>query len=65
MVTSIFPLQVSNACVEKSGTQIIGPVDLELSSKGCTVVIGPNGSGKTSLLRLMHGLEKASQGFVK
>ncbi|USG60655.1 ATP-binding cassette domain-containing protein [Sneathiella marina] len=65
MVTSIFPLQIRDACLEKSGTQIIGPINLEILDRGCTVVVGPNGSGKTSLLRLMHGLEKASQGYVK
>jgi tungstate transport system ATP-binding protein len=65
MVTSIFPLQIRNACIKKSGAQIIGSINLELLDKGCTIVIGPNGSGKTSLLRLMHGLEKTSQGSVK
>lgn len=65
MVTSILPLHLTNVSLRKSGTNIVGPIDLELSGDGCTIVIGPNGSGKTSLLRLMHGLEKASEGKVK
>jgi tungstate transport system ATP-binding protein len=62
---SILPLQLTNVSLKKSGTDIVGPIDLRLSGEGCTIIIGPNGSGKTSLLRLMHGLEKASQGKVK
>jgi tungstate transport system ATP-binding protein len=43
---------------------LVGPVDLTLEAGGITVVIGPNGSGKTSLLRMMHGLQRA-EGHVR
>ncbi len=65
MVTSILPLEVTSACVRKRGTQIIGPLSMRLQGTGCSIVMGPNGSGKTTFLRLMHGLEKASEGRVK
>ncbi|WP_299840139.1 ATP-binding cassette domain-containing protein [uncultured Jannaschia sp.] len=42
----------------------MGPVDLEIGAEGVTAVIGPNGSGKTSLLRMMHGLQRPAAGRV-
>ncbi|MEL7397293.1 MAG: sulfate ABC transporter ATP-binding protein, partial [Pseudomonadota bacterium] len=46
----MFPLRASGAKSSRRGNVLVGPVDLELSGAGTTVVIGPNGSGKTSLL---------------
>lgn len=64
MVATIFPLRITKACVKRRGVQLIGPVDLDLGENGLTIVMGPNGSGKTSLLRLMHGLERPATGTV-
>ena len=43
---------------------LVGAVDLEIDGSGVVIVIGPNGSGKTSLLRLMHGLERTDSGKI-
>lgn len=64
MVTGILPLHIKAAHVRRRATRLIGPVDLSLDGDGITIVMGPNGSGKTSLLRLMHGLERAASGAV-
>lgn len=64
MVNSILPLVLNDACVHKKGLQIVGPLNMQLQGRGCSIVMGPNGSGKTTFLRLMHGLEMASQGQV-
>nr|WP_281493265.1 ABC transporter ATP-binding protein [Yoonia sp. F2084L] len=64
MVASIFPLRIAGACVKRRGVQLIGPINLDLGSQGLTIVLGPNGSGKTSLLRLMHGLERPASGTI-
>lgn len=64
MVASIFPLRIAGACVKRRGVQLIGPINLDLGLQGLTIVLGPNGSGKTSLLRLMHGLERPATGTV-
>lgn len=61
---SLLPLRVEGAVLRRGGRVLVGPVDLTLGPGGVTAVIGPNGSGKTSLLRLMHGLEAASEGRV-
>lgn len=64
MVATIFPLKITQASVMRRQIKLIGPVDLELGAGGLTIVLGPNGSGKTSLLRLMHGLAKPASGRV-
>ncbi len=50
--------------MKRRGVQLIGPINLDLGSQGLTIVLGPNGSGKTSLLRLMHGLERPASGTI-
>ena len=61
---SILPLRLEAAEVRRGRNRLVGPIDLEIGASGVTMVIGPNGSGKTSLLRLMHGLERAGRGRV-
>ena len=62
MVTPILPLTLSQVQVVKQGKRILGPLDYKLSGRGITVVLGPNGSGKTTFLRTMHGLEHIRSG---
>lgn len=64
MVSTILPLKIENACVEKRGKHIIGPINFEVSNKGFSIIMGPNGSGKTTLLRLLHGLENPRGGTL-
>lgn len=40
-------------------------VDLQLPSKGISVLYGPSGCGKTTIIRCLAGLEKADSGTVK
>ncbi|ENO85974.1 molybdenum ABC transporter ATP-binding protein [Thauera linaloolentis 47Lol = DSM 12138] len=40
-------------------------VDLALPARGITVLFGASGSGKTSVLRCVAGLERAREGFVR
>ncbi len=60
----MFPLRLDAAEVRSRGKRLIGPIDLELSGVGVTVVIGPNGSGKTSFLRMLHGITRLSDGAI-
>ena len=43
---------------------VLKGLDLELADQGITVVLGRSGCGKTTLLRLIAGLEPADAGKV-
>ncbi|EBA13964.1 ATP-binding cassette domain-containing protein [Roseobacter sp. CCS2] len=60
----VFPLQVTGAETRRRGKVLVGPVSLHLAGVGATVVIGPNGSGKTSLLGLLHGTARLHAGTI-
>jgi len=60
----MLPMIAHAAVVREHGRTLAGPVNLTLEGKGVTIVIGPNGSGKTMLLRMLHGLERLGAGSV-
>ena len=45
--------------------KIFENLSLSFSSKGITVILGPNGSGKTILTKLILGLQKTDKGEIK
>lgn len=51
--------------VKKRGGFRLGPIDLTLDSGLIVAVVGPNGSGKTTMFRLMSGLLQPDEGEVK
>ena len=63
-MTSMMPLVVEKAQVRRRGKVLIGPVNFTLRTPGLTIVMGPNGSGKTSLLRMLHGVVRLADGTV-
>ncbi|WP_179381598.1 ATP-binding cassette domain-containing protein [Jannaschia marina] len=63
-MVAALPLTLRGATLRRRGRRLVGPVDLTLGPCGVTVAIGPNGSGKTSLLRMMHGLQRVAEGAV-
>ncbi|MCV2869238.1 ATP-binding cassette domain-containing protein [Defluviimonas sp. WL0002] len=64
MVAAILPLVLDEIVLRRQGRRILGPVSLNVEAGGITILMGPNGSGKTSLLRAMHGLERLSAGSL-
>lgn len=46
----------------RPGQRVLEDVDLELGEGEFVAVAGPNGGGKTTLVRIMLGLERPSQG---
>src|ERR1700694_3071652 len=51
-------------CV-RSGREVFSRLDFEASSGEALAVTGPNGSGKTSLLRLIAGLLTIADGSIE
>jgi tungstate transport system ATP-binding protein len=52
----MFPLRVDALRFAPPGRVILDGLDMELGGEGISVVLGPNGVGKTLLLRLIAGL---------
>jgi tungstate transport system ATP-binding protein len=61
---TLFPLTARGAQTARRGKVLVGPVDLDLRGAGVTVVMGPNGSGKTTFLRLLHGAARLTAGSI-
>ncbi|MEM8691311.1 MAG: ATP-binding cassette domain-containing protein [Pseudomonadota bacterium] len=63
-MSTLFPLQVHEAVTRRHGKTLVGPVSMTLDGRGVCVIIGPNGSGKTSFLRLLHGTARLHSGSI-
>ena len=61
----MFPLAITNLEFCPAGRRILSGLDLELSAEGISILLGPNGSGKTVLLRLIAGLLPRSAGEIR
>lgn len=56
-------LELKKICWEiPNGNKILSNIDLEIPSGKMTVITGPNGGGKTSLAKIIAGLEIPSSG---
>jgi branched-chain amino acid transport system ATP-binding protein len=63
MQTSKF-LKVTNLCVGYGDVQVIKNISLHLNFNESIALFGPNGHGKTTLLRSISGLIKPSKGNI-
>lgn len=55
---------VFEAATKDYGSKLIGPIDLEVGAGEVFGLIGPNGSGKTTTIRMLLGLIRPSSGHV-
>jgi ABC-type polar amino acid transport system ATPase subunit len=58
-------LEVSALGKSFAGRMIFEDVSLELDAGESVAIVGPSGTGKTTLLRCLNGLDRADQGSVR
>ncbi len=61
----MFPLRIAGLRFVPNGRAVLDGLDLELSGEGISVILGPNGTGKTLLLRLLAGLLPPTAGSIR
>lgn len=57
--------ELSKVSLAKNGKQILRDVDWKVGAGQVSIVLGPTGSGKTSLLRLLNRLDDPTSGEVQ
>jgi phospholipid/cholesterol/gamma-HCH transport system ATP-binding protein len=57
-------VEISGLCFERSGRAIFEGVDIFIPQGKITAIMGPSGTGKTTLLRLIGGQLQPSQGKI-
>ena len=62
-ISSLF--EVKNLFYEAGGQKILTNITLNILPGDYCAIIGPNGGGKTTLIRLLLGLEKPTKGAIK
>lgn len=58
-------LEMEGVSLERGGRSVLRGVDLAVPDDGITVLLGPSGSGKSSLLRCFNRLEAPQAGVVR
>lgn len=63
-MSSDLPVRYEGVSLRAGVTTILDRLNLSLAPGAPTVIVGPNGSGKTSLLRLCMGLAEPTEGRI-
>ncbi|MBL4620795.1 MAG: ATP-binding cassette domain-containing protein [Immundisolibacteraceae bacterium] len=53
------------AVISATGNQLLADVDLSIDPKQIVSIIGPDGAGKSTLIRVMAGLQNTTSGIVE
>ena len=59
------PIEARGLVGARGGHWLFGPIDLAVSSGGCLLISGANGTGKSTLLRVFAGLLAPEAGEVR
>jgi branched-chain amino acid transport system ATP-binding protein len=62
--TPVMALRVEGLDVRMAGQQILNCVSIEVPERGVVTVLGANGVGKTTLMRTISGIYRASAGSI-
>lgn len=61
---AVLPIRFEDASVVASTTRILDRIDLDIAEGAPTVLMGPNGCGKTTLLKIVAGLAQPTSGRI-
>src|SRR3954454_22306891 len=64
-VPSVTVLSASGITIHRGGQVVLDAVSLSVGPRSRLGVVGPNGIGKTTLLRVLAGLERPDGGVVE
>lgn len=59
------PLEVVDLAAGYQGSEVINGITLQVRDRETAVILGPNGHGKTTLLRAISGLLRPTRGHVR
>lgn len=57
-------IDIRDLCFSYSGKEVLHDINLRINNRDFVAVIGPNGGGKTTLLKLVLGLLKPTRGEI-
>ena len=57
-------VSIENLSVSLNGKEVLKKINLSLEEKKFIGIVGPNGGGKTTLLRLLNKLDSPSEGII-
>jgi zinc transport system ATP-binding protein len=58
-------VEIKDVCFAYNGHTVLEGVSLDIRQGDFIAMIGPNGGGKTTLLKLILGLLKPGKGFIR
>ena len=57
-------LELKDVCFERGGKKILDNVNLKIDDKKFVVITGPNGGGKSTIAKMIMGIEKPDSGKI-
>jgi putative ABC transport system ATP-binding protein len=64
-VTSASLFDLDDVSLEVDGRPVLDRITLAVADRGITVIVGPSGGGKTTLLRLLNRLDVPTSGEIR